>query len=87
MSESWSVVSTAKGAKGLVDWIADTTASRPWVVVTIAMGEMVPRFEMESLVDQLAGVASISLVTTVEATRAMTDLFREREDVFAGAAR
>jgi len=87
MSESWSVVSTANGAKDLVDWIADTTASRPWVVVTIAMGEMVPRFEMESLVDQLAGVASISLVTTVEATRAMTDLFREREDVFAGAAR
>ena len=57
------------------------------MVVTVAMGEIVPRFEMESLGNRLAGVASLFLVKTVEATRAMTDLPREREKFFAGAAK
>ena len=87
MPDSWTVVSTAAGAKDLVAWIADTTASRPWVVVTTPRGDLTPRFDMKSLVDQLEGVAALALVTTVEATRAMTDVLREREDVFAGAAR
>ena len=87
MADSWTVVSTATGAKDLVAWIADTTASRPWVVVTTPRGDLTPRFDMKSLVDQLEGVAALALLTTVEATRAMTDVLREREDVFAGAAR
>lgn len=71
----------------MVEWIADSTSRRPWVVVTTPIGQGSPRFDMESLEDQLSGVASIILVTTVDATRAMTDVLREREDVFAGAAR
>ena len=87
MHDSWKVVSTREGARDLVEWIADTTASRPWVVVTAPIGDRTPRFDMESLADQLSGVASIAVVTTVDATRAMTDVLREREDVYAGGAR
>lgn len=71
----------------LVQQIADESAKRPWVVISTAAGERKPRFDLEHIEHELAGVAEIALVIDGEASYELSRLLIDYEDVYGGAAR
>ena len=84
---SWHRVADAQSARWLVEQIADESGKKPWLVVSTAAGESVPRFSLEDIYQEIGGAAEIALVIDGVASRALSDLLIDYEDVYGGAAR
>lgn len=84
---SWHRVADAESAKWLVRQIADESAKKPWLVISTAAGESEPRFSLEDIHEEVGGAVEIALVIDGVASRALSGLLVDYEDVYGGAAR
>lgn len=85
-NSTWTV-RLAEDADWLVKQISDASRKKPWVVMSTASGEIEPRFDLDQVVNELAGLAQIAVVIDGEASWRLSSLLVDYEDVYAGAAR
>lgn len=81
------LINDASKAQWLVQELSDASGKKPWVVMSTASGEKKPRFDLDAIQAELAGIAKLAIVVDGEAPWTLSSLLVDYEDVYGGAAR